>query len=302
MSISTIQLAARVARRSRTGLYSSLSMTEQEDVIAACNGALQRLFNAMPAYFKEQTQGFLLPAPQIIENIDIVQYGRTLTGVVLAANQIGQTIVIQGDQGWNQIMAIDPIAQTVSLLNPFMGPTGTTSATIYGNALYSTDYPFDRIIGNPIFANAALTPLMRTDMIRANGNDASWLFQQSVGQPQSWWTQVFGESQGKTPLVVLRFAPAPDRAYAVNVRLAFWPRLLTLADLQSARPVFVPDQFIHPSLIPMAIQEFMQYPSWLSRKDERQVDQKGKEAEQWAKNQLGQIGVPNNRVYTPIGY
>lgn len=296
MSLSVVQLCSRIGRRSKTGDFTRMSMIAQEDVLAAANGAIQRLYNALPAYFKEQTQGFVLPAPIIGQVIGVTQFSKDVTGITFGDDQFGRNIIIDGDSAWNQIIGED------KLLNPYMGPTGSASTTIYGNAVFSTDYPFDRVIGNPTFANANQTPFLQTDMARIETPDVSWFFQKSVGMPRAWWTQVFGESQGVSPMVVLRFAPAPDKDYAINVRLAFWPKLLTIADIAANSPVYVPDQFIYPSLIPMAIQEFMQSPEWLSRKDEQQVQAAGNAGEAWARAQLGQIASPRNKVYTPIGY
>ncbi len=103
-------------------------------------------------------------------------------------------------------------------------------------------------------------------------------------------------------MLVLRFAPAPSQAFAVNVRLAFWPKRVTLADYDASTELCVPDEFIENSLIPMCLQAFMSSPAWQIKGDETMIDTRGEKGELFAKNQPGQIGSPNNRVYTPIGY
>jgi len=295
MSIRTVQLFNRIGRRARGGDFTKLSMNEQEDIMEAANAALQRLYNALPTYFKEQTQGFVLPAPLAITGVGVTQFGKTVTGYTFTSAQFGQTVVLDGDPGWNQIIG------TNDLLNPYMGSTGTVNGTIYGNAIYSQTYPFDRVIGNPQYANGSQSVLYQNSIVTA-GTAPSWYLNQQVGFPQVCWTQVFGNSQGNTPLMVLCFAPAPDQAYAINVRMAFWPKRLTLADYDSNTEIVVPDQFIEPSLIPMAIQAFMGSPAWQDRGDERAVEMRGDKGEAFAKNQLGSIGSPNNRVFTPCGY
>lgn len=296
MSITTVALCNRIGRRARGGDFTKLSMNEQMDILEAANVALQRLYNALPTYFKEQTQGFVLPAPLSVLAVGVTQYSKTVTGITFTSAQFGQTIVLSGDAAWNQIIG------TNELLNPYMGSTASVAGTIYGNALYSETYPFDRVIGNPKLANQNYYMLMNGEMARSNGANGAWLMQQSVGQPQVWWPQVFGNSQGETPMWVLRFAPAPSQAYAINVRLTFWPKRLTLTDYDSNTSLPVPDQFIEPSLIPMAIQAFMSSPAWASRKDEALVDDRGNKGEAFARNQPGQFAAPANQIYTPLGY
>ncbi len=295
--IRVVELFNRVGRRSKTGDFTTLSMNGQTDIMEAVNNALQRLYDALPVYFKEQTQGFVLPAPALVTGMGVTQFGKTVTGVTFSAAQFGQSIVIDGDAGWNQIIGTD------ELLNPYMGPTGTAGATIYGNALYSETYPFDRVIGNPMFANQNNNPLFPYIM-NQNNYAGFWLWQQTTGLPQLWWPQVFGNSQGKSPIMVLRFAPAPQKAYAINVRMSFWPKRVTLGDYRDNTVLPVPDQFIERSLIPMAIEAFMSSPEYSSRSatDDDRTEKRGKEGELFAKNQPGQIVAPNNRVGTPVGF
>jgi hypothetical protein len=296
--ITTVELFHRIGRRARGGDFTKLSMTEQTDLAEAANAALQRLYNALPVYFKEQTQGFVLPAPATVANVGVTQFGKTVTGISFTAAEFGQTILLDGDAAWNQIIG------TTDLLTPYMGPTGTVGGTIYGSAIYSDTYPMDRVIGNPRFANMAQAPIAyQRDIVSGNVSDAgAWLLTQTVGMPRMCWTQVFGGSQGKSPLMVLKFAPVADQAYAINVRLSFWPKRITLADYDSATFLPIPDQFIEPSLIPMALQSFMSSPAWLTKGDEAAVEQRGAAGELYARNQPGQIGSPNNRIFTPIGF
>ncbi len=295
--MTTVQLFHRIARRARGGDFTKLSMTEQTDLAEAANAALQRLYNALPTYFKEQTQGFVLRGPISITGIGVTKYARTVTAHAFSSDQFGQTVVLDGDAGWNQIIGED------ELLNPYMGETGTVNATIYGNALHSTTYPLDRIIGNPKFANQGQAPFFNSEIVTVGAQaQGQWLWQQSVGVPQVCWPQVFGNSQGKSPIMVLRFAPAPGQDYAVNVRIGFWPKRLTLADYDAATTLVVPPQFVDSALIPMCLQEFMSSPAWQVRGDELAIDARGERGELFAKNQPGTITNATNRLYTPPGF
>lgn len=295
--ITTIQLCNRIGRRGRGGDFTKLSLNGQQDIIEAANAALQRLYNALPTYFKEQTQGFVLPAPLAVVGVGVTQYAKAVTGITFTSAQFGQTVVLEGDPGWNQIIGEQ------ELLNPYMGPTGTVGGIIYGNAIHSDTYPLDRIIGNPQFANQNLLPLTPLAMQSAtNYGVPSWLWYQTVGIPCVWWPQVFGNSQGKKPIMVLRFAPAPQQAWAINVRMGFWPKRLTLDDYDNNSELPVPDQFVEPCLLPMALEEFQVSPEWQPANDGALITARGQAGEKYARNQLGQIGSPANQVMTPWGF
>ncbi len=298
MPITTVEFINRIARRARDGGdFTKLSLNEVLDVLTAANSALQHLYNALPIYFKEQTQGFVLPAPLAIASIGVTQFGKTVTGYTFTEAQIGQTVVLDGDAGWNQIIGED------ELLNPYMGPTGTVQGTIYGNAVYSPTIPLDRIVGNPVYVNQNLTPIASLTMGRANAqNGGGWLLQQTIGMPQVWWPQSFGNSQGRSPIMCLRFAPAPDQAYAINVRIAFWAKRLTRDDYAANTELPVPDQFIDTALIPIALGQFLTSPAWQTRGDEDKVLQAAQDGEVFLRQQPGQVGAPNNQVYCPTGY
>lgn len=297
MSITTVELFHRIGRRGRTGDFTRLGMSEQTDILQAANTSLQRLYNALPNYFKEMTQGFTLKSPLAISGVGVTQFAKTVTGITFTDDQFGQSVALEGDGAWNQIIG------PAELLNPYQGPTGTVGGTLYGDAVHSTTVPLDRIIGNPQFANPSSAPFFRMDVGRINPQSQGWWpWQQTVGVPQMWWPQVFGNSQRKTPIMVVKFSPAPSQNYAINIRIGFWPQRLTLADYDANTTLGVPDQFIETSLIPMALQAFRTTPTWEKKGDEDQIDKDGDKGETFAKNQFGQIGAPNNRVYCPAGF
>jgi hypothetical protein len=290
------EFISAIARRSRTGDITKLDGLDRQDVLRAANSALMGLYNALPSNLRELTEGFTLPAPTTISLAATNNSTKVSTGT-FSQQQIGQSIQISGDQGWNQILSPQ------DLLNPFQGPTGTTQGTIYGNACFSTRYPFDRIIGDPAFADNQFWPLARLTM-NNTGRNGSWLYQQTVGRPINWWTQLLGNSQGNNPVLVIRFAPAPDMAYAINVRMSYWPLRLLLTDVQNATTLGVPDQYLDRCLIPMGWRALMGSPAWksISPEADNLVITLAKEGEDFAKNQPGQVGAPDNRVGTPTGF
>ncbi len=292
--MTTIELFHRIGRRAKGGDFTALSMTEQTDIAEAANAAMQECYNALPTYFKELTEGFLLPKPYPL-SLDVTAQSPMVSSGSFTDEQLGRSVVIDGDAAWNQIISTD------RLLNPYLGATGTVNATVYGDAVYSNRYPIDRIIGNPMFANQTNPALFRRELARSD--QGAWtLWQQSIGLPAFWWPQFLGNSQGNEPLMVMRFAPAPSIDYSINCRISYWPKRLTLADYDAATTIYVPNQFLEKSLIPLALRAFMSSPAWELKGDETRIDARAEQAEIFLKNQPGQPAAPNNRIFCPLGF
>jgi hypothetical protein len=291
--MTTIEFFHRIGRHARGRDFTKLSLSETTDLLEASNAALNRLYGSLPTYFKEMTIGFILPPPRQI-NVTVARGSDLLSSSVFAPAEIGRSVVLGGDPNWNQVLG------TQNLANPYNGESGDVQGYVYGDAFWSERYPFDRIIGNPRFLQPGAIPLMRSELTRSS---YASLFYQTIGRPQAFWTQSLGNSQGNEPLICMRFAPAPDIAYTMSVRIAFWAMRLTLADFTAANTLPVPDQFIETCLIPLALKALMATPVWDdTRKDEDRIDKGAAEAIAFLKNQPGQVGSPDNRIFTPIGF
>jgi hypothetical protein len=290
-----VELIHRTARRARTGDFTQLELAEKGDVLQSVNAAMQKVYNVLPLYFKTMTVGFALPAPVTV-SLQVTNGSKQLGATVFSTAQLGSTVVITGDSGWNQVEGPD------LLQNPYMGATGTVSAIVYGDSVFSDRYPFDRIMGSPQFTDQSQLPLIRRTIQNAN---VPYLgMTPSIGRPSMWWVQPFGNSQGRLPLLFLRLFPLPDQAYAINVPLAFWPTRLTLDDYQANAIIPVPDQFLDVCLVPLAIRALMDTPAFLTRggSDEQSLKESAAEADNFLKLQPGQVAAPSNRIGTPIGY
>ncbi len=289
------QLVHRIGRRAKKGGdFTKLSLTEQMDVLEAANSALQQVYNILPIYFKEMTVGLTLPKAVSLSGVVVTNGSNSVGGVIFGADAIGRTIILDGDSNINQVL------DATTLMSTYNGPSGTVSGTLYGDAIYSSRLPFDRIIGNPDFADSTSWPMLPRSMMR---NDFPFLGMiPSVGRPQFWWVQPLGNSQGMKPLLVLRFWPMPDQVYPIRVRMGFWPLRLTLADLDLAVTIPVPDQFLDAALVPIGLRSFMTSPTWEMRGDEKFVLDAAARGDAFLANQPGQVGSPSNRCFTPVGY
>jgi hypothetical protein len=279
----------------RSGDFTKLSMTEQTDLSQAATAAMQEVYALLPVAYREMTEGFLMPAPLAI-TVAVTANSATVPANTFTTTQIGRSVVLDGDPNWNQVV------DTNTLLNVYMGASGTVAGTVYGDAVHSTRVPFDRIIGNPRYPNQGSTLTMNPNLRPSVDGTGWWIYQQTVGVPLYWWTQLLGNSQGKSPLMVMRFSPAPSIAYAVDVRMSFWPKRLTLADYDNATELVAPDEVLDNALIPIALQALSLTPIWDTRYDPRRIDEAADRGRALLKLKPGQLASPTNRVYCPMGF
>ncbi len=293
--MNVVQLCHRIGRRARGSDFTKLSLSEKGDLLECANSALQTVYGLLPTYFKERTQGFLLQGPTSME-IPVIPLSSAVPDGTFYTSDLGKSVVIAGDGNWNQVIA------TNRLLNPYLGSNaGTQTATLYGDACYSDDYPFERVIGNPTFPNQGQTLVFNQNITNVS-NSPGWFLQQTTGIPQMWWKQMLGNSQGEEPLLVLRFSPAPNIDYAVDVRISYWPKRLTMADYNRASTIFVPDQFLEKCLIPLALRELLSSAIWDKQGGEDDVRLRAQRAEEFLALVPGQVAAPANTVATPYGY
>ncbi len=295
--IGVVQLFHRLGRRCRGGDFTLLSLSEQTDLLEAANKGLQELYDSLPVYFKEKTEGFALPGPLAITGVAVTRFSKEVSADTFSREQLGRTVTLSGDPQWNQITG------TNTLLNPYMGQTGTVDGVVYGDAIFSEAYPFDRVIGNPRLANGGGVWIGILEMFRG-GNENGWplVYGQTVGMPAVWWPQTIAASQGARPYVIMRCAPAPDTAYAASVRIGLWPKRITLADYVNNAQLPVPDQFIETSLIPLCLKALQSTPIWVPTDNDKNIREDGTAGAAYAKLQPAQVGAPSNRIYTPVGF
>ena len=83
-----------------------------------------------------------------------------------------------------------------------------------------------------------------------------------------------------------------------------WPtgQRLTLEDYQNAARVVVPQQFPGSGPDPAVPARTSSTPVWNSTPNDKDVIQRAMDAENYLRNQPAQVGAPNNRAYTPIGF
>jgi len=283
--MTVIELFHRLGRKARGGDFTKLSLTEQTDLAEAANAAIQEVYSLLPAGHRELTEGFILPGPQAV-SAGVTQNSATLATNVFTTAQIGRSVALGSDENWNRVL------DTNRLLNPYLGASGTVAGTVYGDAVFSERYPFERIIGNPHFPRLQLVPVA--------GESMAW--SKEIGEPRYWWLQNMGNSQGNKPFLVLRFSPAPERTMTINVRISYAPKRLTLADYDNATDLTVPDQFIETALIPLGLQALSMTPVWDTRGDELRFEAAAERGRKFLRTQPANLATPQRRCYTPRGF
>lgn len=288
MSMTTFELAERLARRLKKGSLSALSVAAVQDIVEAINTGLQECYELLPSWQRRTTLSVELPAPATISTA-ATNGAVAVTAATFSAAQIGRSVVLATDPNWNQV------ASTAALLDKFQGTTGTVAGTVYGDAIYNSLAYLDGFAGHPRFADDARQELLPFNARLAGLAGAS-------GLPQYYWTEPAAASLGTSPAVYLRVYPAPSRAYVLRVEAEFRPALISYTNLHQASTIPLADQLLHRALIPLCEVRLLRSPEWAADGKARLVLTDAEGARSFLTNQRASAALPANRIFTPAGY
>jgi hypothetical protein len=211
-------------------------------VCAAINGAYVELWNRSPsAMFERRTGGVLYPPTTV--TVSCTQYSNTISITSgYASWMIGCTIVFaSGDTSDNEILETN-----TQLLRPFMGATGSYTATVYCDAILlpSTDIvildPVE-IRGQRVLLPASsweelqrFSGVVRTMHGYNSVGYGSAAMNKLSGQPLTYWVDTRYEQTGTaTRSTFLRFGPMPSAPFPIDYRLLATPPVVTSADIDN---------------------------------------------------------------------
>jgi hypothetical protein len=257
------------------------------DVVEAMNAGLQECYELLPDWQRRAPISLELPAPATVSTT-ATNGSVSVTAATFAAAQLGRSVVLAGDANWNQV------AGTATLLDKFEGTTGAVTATVYGDAMASTQATLDGFASRPRFADT------REELTFFNARLAR--LPGEVGKPRHYWTEPAALSLGSSPGVYLRVWPAPDQAYVLRVEAEFRPLLLTYTNLHNAATITLADHLLHSALIPLCEARLLHSPEWADANKAKLVQDDAMRARAFLSNQRPAVHAPENRIFTPAGY
>jgi hypothetical protein len=285
--MTTFELAGQLARRLKKASLPALSVPAAMDIVEAINTGLQECYELLPSWQRKTVVSLELAAPATV-NLTLTNGSVTLAGGTFTEAQIGRSVVVAGDPSWNEVQS------ATELLDAYQGATGAHAATVYGDSAYNELTNFDGFASPPRLADTREV-LKLFDARRAG-------LAGEVGRPRYYWTEPAAASLGTTPPVYLRVYPAPDRAYMLRIDTEFRPSILTYTNVHRASTIPLADQLIHRGLIPLCEVRLLRSPEWADPSKQNLVLEDARAARGFLANQRQTVHVPENRVFTPVGY
>lgn len=287
-----VQLLSRVAQRYAQKEYSALTAQQVTQALAGINSGMMEMFRLLPETYRVRPIAIHIEAPVTV-SLQAVNGSATLGNTPFTAEQVGRGVVSSGDTIRNQV------ADTNTLFDVWLGSTGTYSATVYHDYVYSSDYPFERIISNPKLVDGHLIS-RRRELEQVQPDDVRLQNLPSVGQPRFFYAEPGGVSQGGEPVIALRLFPLPDRDYRMHFRAAYWPRRVLFADIEGNAVLPIPDQCAE-ALEQMAGPHLVGVDGW-SMMSRAEVESAASMARDFCRSQPRQLSFSQPRVFTPRGF
>lgn len=218
----------------------SCQPTDLDNAALAITQALGEIHEVSPIENREVSTGAYLHAPATL-TLNVTQGSATISSLTTYASWMpGCTIRIGGDDSDNEL------ATQTTLARPFNGPTGATTATIYGDSV-TLPSTVSRAISPIYVPNFGPMPIADSleqfislsgypTVVSADGRTLCPLlfgYRKSIGRPRV--ALAVGAYDGTLDYVQrrLRVAPLPDQNYSMAFRAAANPPKFTRNDIVS---------------------------------------------------------------------
>lgn len=231
-----LDAAAYISSDDDTGETTLAGLTDSQKrrIASDLTRALKFIYNRAPHLFKEP-QTAVVYAPQT-GTISATNGSTTVTaptGFTMPIN--GNTIVLSGHDIFNEIY--QTAANTYRLVYPYIGTTGTVSATMWHDAIV---LPTAFRVHEPVVLDdyLELTPLSnREEFLRYN----AWTWhdygmfvnfqprRRDSGQPAAYWVEERALPSGLTRAKFLRMTPMPSTSFAFRCEGTQMPPEVTVA-------------------------------------------------------------------------
>lgn len=235
-----------------------------DDIAGIMTATIQELSDIGPTEARNRDTGSYLNAPTQV-NLSCTQGSSVFSGFSPAAWMLGCTIRVVGD-GYDM-----EINDATHFNRPFLGGTGATTGTVYGDCVQ-----LDETIGQilPLVQIPPQWPLIaantREQFMQISGyplvtdsNGAPygwpgwWFTQKAIGRPVAWFVDSYYDSTKTYLPRRLRVGPMPDQAYSLAYRVGLNPIRIDVTDIDGAAhadpgvAIPVPSTWVELIFIPM---------------------------------------------------
>lgn len=300
--MTSLGLAQRLLRHLKFKDWGEMPIEAQLEIVDALNVALAIYFAEAPETYRRLNLSYLLAGPQTV-TITTTNGSKTVSDTPFANYTRGAMLRIEGDDQWNRI---DGDSQ---LLMPYLGLSGSHTATVYGDVTALGFNEIERVITWPQLNNGSVLALdesMRERpgrFFRDLGDLASGV-DYDTGCPRwhifDYLNDLTAGRNEKAGL--LRVYPLPDQDYTIRFEAIVAPLHLSLSAINTSVDLPVRNYHAERFLVPLALRELAHGGLWEREDTRRSTQVRGDTAETNLETINHEIGTPANRLGTPKGY
>jgi len=293
------ELAQRLARHTPSGALAVLDAEDKLMVLDCINTAVYNWFLAAPEHMRQTTISHRVRAKESLSPT-MTAGATTMTGVELQDYHLGASIDIGGDSIMNEIVSTDPVA----VLNEYRGTTGAKTATAYFDTVMLTDYHVSRIVSDLRILDSGVILVRDDDGMKFIGAErkGSRRSSPSFGEPTRYTIDNTGVSLKDEARIMLRIDPIPVTELTVVFDAVIDPPSHNLADINGVVPLAVPNQYVTPHVLPLALGELAMSPIWGAGDSGRAIEKSLAIIGKIQSDLPLDRGRPHHRVRTRKGY
>ena len=295
------QFSQRLARWTSSKTLSQMPMEDRLILVDCINAAVYNWFAAAPERMRMTTISHLLRAPEQ-GSATVTAETNDLTGVTLQDYHLGASIEFDNETNFNEIVSV---AGTPKVLNSFRN-SGLQQYTIYFDTIMITDYLINRIVNHPRILDTGEELYRDDDAMRFKGAERRGsIFDpsaRSLGSPYRYVFENTGLSLQDEARAMIRIDPIPDRALTINFDAVVDAPTLEVDSMNGSVDIAVPDQYVLPHLLPLALSDLALTPIWSGSNADSAIA-KGQATIAKIQGQITQNqGAPQNRFRTRPGW
>lgn len=297
-----------MARWSSYKTYSQMPAEDKSILIDCINSAVFNWFAAAPERLRMTTVSHLVNAPES-GTVTVTEGSNELTGLFFDQYHLGAAIQLDGDDIMNEIVSVEGTPQVLNQIRT----SGTVGYTIYFDTIMITDFNISRIVSNPRVLDTGQELYRDDEGMKFMGAERKG----NLWGPYSWWTSattrsfgrpyryVFdntGVSLGDEARMMMRLDPIPKDEMTIVFDAVIDAPTYTLKDLEGTVRLPVPDPYVIPQLLPIALSDLASTPLW-GDTDPAAAMAKGQLALSKVSDTVPKNnGAPRNRHRTRRGY
>lgn len=233
-----------------------------DDIVGCMTATIQELSDLGPTEARNRDTGAWLNAPTQV-TLSCTQGSSVISGLTtFNAWMLGCTIRIVGDGYDNEIN------DQAHLSRPFLGGTGATTATVYGDCVQLDEtigqilplvqippqWPLIAANTREMFMQISGYPLVTDSSGAPYGWPGWWFTQKAIGRPVAWFVDSYYDSTKTFLPRRLRVGPMPDQFYSLAFRVGINPIRFDVTDVADPDPgtvIPIPSTWVESIFIPM---------------------------------------------------